>query len=92
LAYLGLDQGEAAVLALAEETDASLVVIDERKTRRYAERMGLRLTGTLGLLLEAKQAGFIGSVSACVAQLREVGLFLSPGLVQKVLEIAGEAP
>jgi len=90
LAYAGLDRGEAAVLALAEETDARLVVFDERKARRYAERMGLTLTGTLGVLLAAKKAGLISSVSACVTQLLDAGLFLSPDLVRKTLEIAGE--
>ena len=90
LAYIGLDRGEAAVLAVAEETDARLVVIDERKARRYAERMGLTLTGTQGMLLAAKRAGLIGSVSACVKQLQDAGLFLSPDLIRKILEIAEE--
>lgn len=35
-AFAGLDEGEAQVLALAEEQNASLVLIDERKARRYA--------------------------------------------------------
>jgi predicted nucleic acid-binding protein len=91
LAYTGLDRGEAAVLALAEETDAHLVVLDERKARRYAERMGLSLTGTLGVLLAAKRAGLVGSVSDCISQLLSAGLFLSPELVRRALEIAGEA-
>jgi predicted nucleic acid-binding protein len=41
LSYIGLDQGEAEVLALAVEHNAQLVVIDERKGRRYAQRLGL---------------------------------------------------
>jgi len=36
-AFATLDEGEAQVLALAEEQNASLVLIDERKARRYAE-------------------------------------------------------
>lgn len=91
LAYAGLDDGEAAVLALAEEMDARLVVLDERKARRYAERLGLPLTGTLGIFLEAKKAGLIGSVSDPVSKLLKAGLFLSPDLVRRTLEIAGEA-
>jgi uncharacterized protein len=90
LAYAGLHRGEAAVLALAEEMDARLVVLDERKARRYAERLGLSLTGTLGLLLEAKKAGFVGSISDCVTQLLSAGLFLSPELVRRALDIADE--
>ena len=47
--YVGLDQGEAEVLALAEECNARLVIIDELKGRRYAQRLGLPLTGNAGL-------------------------------------------
>lgn len=49
-----LDRGEAEVLALAQELTASLVIIDERLGRRHAKRLGLPLTGTLGVLLKAK--------------------------------------
>lgn len=90
LAYAGLDQGEAEVLALAEEREARLTILDEKKARRYAERMGLRLTGTLGVLLLAKEAGLIESVGTWISKLQEAGLFLSPGLVQATLTIAGE--
>jgi predicted nucleic acid-binding protein len=91
LAYAELDQGEAEVLALAEELDARLVVIDERKGRRYAERMGLPRTGTLGVLLLAKEAKLIDSLATWIPKLQEAGLFLSPALVRRALEIAGEA-
>jgi predicted nucleic acid-binding protein len=77
-AYAGLDRGEAEVLALAEESDARLVILDERKGRRYAERMGLPMTGTLGVLLLAKEAGLIESISEWTSKLQEAGLFLSP--------------
>jgi uncharacterized protein len=92
LAYADLDQGEAEVLALGEERDARLVIIDERKGRRYAERMGLPRTGSLGVLLLAKQAALIDSVVPSIAKLQEAGLFLSPELVRRALELAGEAP
>ena len=91
LAYVGLDRGEAAVLALAEERDARLVVLDERKARRYAERMSMPLTGTLGVLVLAKEAGLINSVKEAITELQEAGLFLTPPLVRKTLEMAGES-
>lgn len=90
LVYLGLDRGESEVLALADETEARLVVIDERKARRYAERLGFPLTGTLGLLLLAKESGLLDSVADEIKRLQEAGLFLSPALVRRTLEIAGE--
>ena len=61
LAFERLDEGEAAVLTLALEQDARLVIIDERRARQHAKRMGLPLTGTLGVLLLAKQEGLIAS-------------------------------
>jgi uncharacterized protein len=90
LAFLGLDEGEAAVLALAEERNARLVIMDERKGRRYAERMGFHLTGTVGLLLLAKEGGLIASVSKPLAELQGAGMHLSPLLITRALEIAGE--
>ena len=52
--------------------------------------MGLSLTGTLGVLLLAKEAGLIDSVAPWMAKLQEAGLYLSPGLVRETLKIAGE--
>lgn len=90
LAYVGLDRGEAAVLALAEERDARLVILDDRKARRYAERTQLPLTGSVGVLLLARDAGLIDSLSFCLDRLKEAGLFLSPHLIRRALQMAGE--
>ncbi len=91
LAFMGLDRGEAEVLALAEERDARLVVLDERKARRFAERLGLPLTGTLGLLLLAKEEKLIESVSPWIEKVSTAGLYLRPDLVKRVLDLAGES-
>ena len=90
LLYIGLDQGEAEVLALAEEQTARLVIIDERKARRYAKRLGLPLTGTLGVLLLAKEKGFIPALAPLIEELKKAGLHLGTKLVKKVLKLAGE--
>lgn len=91
LAFTGLDRGEAEVMALAEERGARLVVLDERKARRFAERLELPLTGTLGLLLLAKEAGFIESVALLIRKIQDAGLYLRADLVKRVLELAGES-
>jgi predicted nucleic acid-binding protein len=88
--YVGLDQGEAEVLALAEERGAGLVIIDERKGRRYANRLGIPLTGTLGVLLLAKERGLVASLAPLLDELLEAGLHLDPSLVEQVLALAGE--
>lgn len=91
LAYAGLDRGEAAAIALAEERDARLIILDERRARGYAVRMGMPITGTVGVLLLAKEATLIDSVKASISRLQEAGLFLTPSLIRKALEIAGES-
>jgi len=90
LAYVGLDRGEAAVLALAEECEARLVILDDLKARRYAERLRLPVSGTVGILLLAKVAGRIDSLASCLNHLKEAGLFLSSDLVRRALQLAGE--
>ena len=88
--YVGLDQGEAEVLALAEECGARLVVMDERKGRRFARRLGVPLTGTLGVLLLAKERGLVPSLAPLLAELQEAGLYLDSVLVVQALHLAGE--
>lgn len=85
-----LDRGEAEVIALAQELDADLVIIDERLARRHAKRVGLTLTGTLGVLLKAKQVGLVVAVAPLIDELRLKGIWLSKAVVAEVLKLADE--
>jgi predicted nucleic acid-binding protein len=85
-----LDRGEAEVIALAQERDADLVVIDERLGRRHARRLGLPLTGTLGVLLKAKGRGLIPEIAPSLRAIRQEGAWLGDELVEKALEMADE--
>lgn len=59
-----LDAGETAVLILAREIHADLVLVDERRGRMAAARFGLAVTGTLGVLVEAALRGLADFESA----------------------------
>lgn len=85
-----LDRGESEVLALAMERKARLVVLDERLARRHATRLDLPLTGSLGILLRAKQKGLIPAVTPLVESVRLGGIHLAEDLIQRVLQLAGE--
>jgi predicted nucleic acid-binding protein len=85
-----LDRGEAEVIALAQELHADLVVIDERLARRHAKRVGLTLTGTLGILLKAKERKLLPKVAPVVEELRQGGIWLSDAVVTEALRLAGE--
>lgn len=88
--FFELDKGEAEVLILAHEINADLVIIDELAGRRYAENLNLKLTGTLGILLKAKQNEIISSVKDELIVLQEKGTWLNRRLIDKVLKLANE--
>jgi len=85
-----LDDGEAEVLLLAKEIDADLVVMDEALGRGYAEQMGLKITGTIGILLRAKEMGLVENVGNLLNELISKGVWISPKLVEKAKSLANE--
>ncbi len=86
-----LDRGEAEGIALALELGADLVLLDEREGRRAAQRLGLRVLGVVGVLLEAKAQGELERVRPALDGLRQVaGFYLSDALYADVLALAGE--
>jgi uncharacterized protein len=87
-----LDLGEAEAIALALEKRADLVLVDERLGRRAARALGLRVTGLLGVLAEAKRAGLIERVKPVIEDLQErAGFWISAELVSQVLSDLDEA-
>ncbi len=88
---LELDAGDAEAMALAAELKADLLLLDERKGRVGAERLGLRFVGLLGVLAEAKQRGLILTIRPIMDDLRRVaGFWISPKLYEHILQVVGE--
>lgn len=86
-----LGQGETAVLVLALESTDAIMILDDALARRHAEVLGLRLTGTLGVLLDAKRAGLITRVMPLIDDLQSLGFRLSGQTRDAVLGLAGES-
>ena len=87
-----LDAGEAEAVALAEAPPKARLLIDERKGRRVARSLGLRVIGTVGVLLAAKSRGLIPQVRPLLdALIHDHGLHLSEALRGTVLREAGES-
>jgi uncharacterized protein len=85
-----LGAGESEVIALALETQAYRVVIDDLDARRFAHRVGLSPVGTLGLLLAARLRGELPSLKVELDRLRKAGFRVSSSLALKFLHAAGE--
>ena len=86
-----LDAGEAAVIELALQRRVGLVAIDEARGRRAAAAAGLTVTGSLGLLGQAKVLGLVPAVGPYVAAMRDSGVYLDDALVRRFLVAMGEA-
>lgn len=86
-----LDLGESEAIILALELKTELLLIDERRGRAEAQRLGIRITGLLGVLLEGKTKGFVKEIKPLMDLLIEDSTFwISPLLYNKILELAGE--
>ena len=87
---LQLGPGESEAIALAGELSAVRVILDDKKARRIARQLNLPVTGTVALLIQAKQRGLIANLSDVLNQLTAAGFFLSDSLVEAALRQVGE--
>lgn len=71
-----VDRGEAEAIARARTMPDSVLLIDDSRARRVAERLGLRRIGTVGLLRRAKQAGFIKRLRPQFEKLQASGIYI----------------
>jgi uncharacterized protein len=86
-----LDPGEAHAIVLALEQQADELLIDERRGRREATKLGISIIGILGVLLIAKQHGLIPQVQPILdALIEQAGFRVSPQLYTQVLSQANE--
>jgi len=87
---LQIDKGESSAIALALETSDSVVILDDYKARKIAERLGVTLTGTIGVIIKAKLNGTISSIKPILEKIKQTDFRLSGEIETQALKEADE--
>lgn len=90
LLQASLDEGESETIALSLEIGADLVLLDDYDAREKARLFGLKITGTIGVLLKAKKENGIKLLKQELRRLRETGFWIGDELEAKLLKEVGE--
>ena len=85
-----IDKGEASAIALALEIPDSTIILDDYKAQKIAERLGLEITGTVGVIIKAKLRGVIPSIKPYFENIRKTDFRLTDAIEKQALKEAGE--
>ena len=85
-----MGKGEASAISLYFEIKNSIIVLDDLKARKFAEKLNIDYTGTFGIVLRAKKLGIIKSVKPILAKIRNTNFRFSENVIETVLKEAGE--
>jgi|LauGreDrversion4_2_1035121.scaffolds.fasta_scaffold502729_1 predicted nucleic acid-binding protein len=89
LKNFNLGLGETSIIINAIKNNGFLI-IDDLKARKIATTLRLRFTGSIGILIIAKELKLIDSVKYYLENIQETNFRLSDALINKVLEITNE--
>lgn len=90
--FTGLDTGESEAIILADEKQSDVLLMDERKGRQVAKKMGITITGTIGILIQAFNEGILTKedVDRCIERLNESRIRISEKLYQRLRKNIGK--
>ncbi|HLO46728.1 MAG TPA: DUF3368 domain-containing protein [Leadbetterella sp.] len=86
-----VDIGEASAIALAKELDDPLVILDEQKGRKLAKKLGLKVTGSLGVIHKAKELGVIAAIKPILDKIAETNFRISDKILAELLLLNNES-
>ncbi|MBR2215536.1 MAG: DUF3368 domain-containing protein [Selenomonadaceae bacterium] len=86
-----LHAGEVEAMILAQEQNADLLIIDDALAKRHAIYLGINVTGTLGVLIKARQMNLISELAPLLQQLRRNNIYVSEKLISYCLQKVGES-
>jgi predicted nucleic acid-binding protein len=87
-----LGPGETEAILLYEQIHADKLLIEDNDARLYAETRGIRCTGALGILVEAKKKNFIPALRPLFVELLSKRRFFTRQLLNTILALSNETP
>ncbi|MDR0909885.1 MAG: DUF3368 domain-containing protein [Spirochaetaceae bacterium] len=87
---LGLDPGETEAIALYWDKSADRLLIDDGLAREVAKQNGIKITGSSGILLLAKEQGLIPAVKPYMDMMYNSEVYITKEFYDTVLLLAGE--
>jgi len=87
-----LDLGESTALTLAFEIDYSTVILDDLKARKIANKLGIKVTGTIGVIVKAKLQGSISSAKNILDKISNTDFRINAKIIEQAIKEAGESP
>ena len=77
-----LGRGEVEVIQLGFSRNDALLLLDDYRARRAAEAWGLPATGSVGVLIRAKEHGLINAVLPLLYAMRSAGYHISDAVIE----------
>ncbi|NWF67235.1 MAG: DUF3368 domain-containing protein [Campylobacterales bacterium] len=85
-----LQIGELEVMALYKNLNADRLLIDDKKAKKVAIANGIKVIGSLGVLLSAKKINLINEIKTSIEMIKSSNIFIDDKTIKIVLELAGE--
>ncbi len=85
-----LGKGEAAAIVLAKDINADLTILDDKEARKTAKSLGLKVIGTVGLLILGKNRAYYTKIRPILKKLELVNFRLSENLLEEILRSVSE--
>ena len=82
-----LERGEAESIILAKELNADLLLIDDDKAKTKAKLSGLRVRGTVGILVMGYEAGLVRNLEQSLNELQKKGFWIEEKILKEVTEM-----